>query len=639
MLNATENEEDIFYIASRITVEDVRRQYLQQVCGGNSELRSRVQRLLDVYFQQPTFLENSQNDLDFTCDLGASPERVGTSLGPYKILEKIAEGGMGVVYVAEQTQPVRRKVALKVIRPGMAGKNVVARFEAERQALALMNHPNIARVIDGGATDEELPYFVMELVQGLPVNEYCEQKRLTIRERLELFLDVCRAIQHAHQKGIIHRDLKPSNVLVGEIDGKAVPKVIDFGVAKAMNDQRLTDRTLHTQFSQMVGTPLYMSPEQAGIGVIDVDTRSDVYSLGVLLYELLTGETPFNRDTFNRVTFDEMRRIIREQEPRRPSVMVGTLEAKTQSTIAEQRSIDPRKLRESLHGELDWIVMTALEKDRNRRYQSASALAADIECYLQDEPVQACPPSLRYRVGKFSRRYKGLLATAAVVLLALLLGTGIATYEAVLAETAAKQAEEDRAAAERNMKAAMDAVERLLANVSNPELANVPGLQETWASILKESVDFYERFKADSGSSPEVDYRAARVFLHVGNLMKATKPDSEDQIRNYERGLELANAIVLKEPKRNDFRELLAQLHLCCADYYWLPGPLATEETIAKTMQHFQSAQQQYEYLAATDPGNQEYAAFQGVVFVRMATFISRRSLLDPRIEEYWKLR
>ena len=271
----------------------------------------------------PRILENSNTDVAFTCDFTPSPERVGSKLGPYKILEKIAEGGMGVVYVAEQTQPVRRKVALKVIRPGMAGKNVVARFEAERQALAMMNHPNIARVFDGGATEEQLPYFVMELVQGLPITEYCDQQRMTIRERLELFLDVCHAVQHAHQKGIIHRDLKPSNVLVAEIDAKPVAKVIDFGVAKAIH-QPLTERSIHTQFSQMIGTPLYMSPEQAGLGVIDVDTRSDVYSLGVMLYEMLTGDTPFSRQTLQTATFDEMRRIIREQEPPRPSAMVGT---------------------------------------------------------------------------------------------------------------------------------------------------------------------------------------------------------------------------------------------------------------------------------------------------------------------------
>ena len=285
--------------------------------------------------------------------------------------------------------------------------------------------------------------------------------------------------------------------------------------------------------------------------------------------------------------------------------------------------------------------MKALEKDRNRRYESASALAADIERYLRDEPVeacppsQACPPSLRYRLKKVSRRYKGLLATVASVFLALLAGTGIATWEAVQAEMAAAQAQEERAAAERNMKAAMDAVERLLANVSNPELANVAGLQETWASILKDAVEFYERFKADSGSSPEVDYRAAKVFLQFGHLMTHTKPNSEDVIRNYERGVELAEAIVMKEPKRNEFRELLAQLHLGCADYYWMPPNMATKAYDAKTELHFRSAEQHYAHLLLENPGHQDYRKMQAACFIRMASFLHRRSPGDPRVEEY----
>ncbi len=279
--------------------------------------------------------------------------------------------------------------------------------------------------------------------------------------------------------------------------------------------------------------------------------------------------------------------------------------------------------------------MKALEKDRNRRYESANALARDVQRYLDDEPVEACPPSLRYRVGKVTRRHKGLLATAGAIFIALLMGTGIATWQAVLAEAAAQQAENKQAEAERNLKAAMDAVERLLANVSNPELANVPGLQETWAGILTDAVEFYERFKADSGSSSEVDYRAAMVFLHFGHLMTATKPDSQDAIRNYERGLELANGIVLKEPKRSDFRELLAQLHRGCADYYWMPKPMATAEYDAKTLQHFQSALQQYEHLATETPGKQDYLELQGFVFFRMANFIAKRTPKDPRIEEY----
>jgi hypothetical protein len=310
-------------------------------------------------------------------------------------------------------------VALKVVKPGLASKEVVARFEAERQALAMMDHPNIARVFDGGATEAGQPYFVMELVQGPPINEYCDLQRATVRARLELFLKVCRAVHHAHQKGIIHRDLKPSNVLVPEIDGAAVPKVIDFGVAKAV-DQKLTEQTVYTQFAQLVGTPLYMSPEQAGMGVVDVDTRSDVYSLGVPLYELLTGRTPFESERLKQAGYDEMRRIIREERPRPPSAMVSTLQAADRSTVAECRGIDLRKLSNALRGELDWLVMKALEKDRDRRYESASALAEDIERYLRNEPVIARPASAIYRIKKFAQRNRALAASLVVIAAALL---------------------------------------------------------------------------------------------------------------------------------------------------------------------------------------------------------------------------
>ena len=303
-----------------------------------------------------------------------SPRNPGVEIGPYKLLEQIGEGGMGLVFMARQQRPVKRNVALKVIKPGMDTKQVVARFEAERQALAVMEHPNIARVIDGGTTETGRPYFVMDLVRGLPITDYCDHHRFSTRQRLEIFVQVCQAVQHAHQKGIIHRDIKPSNVLVTTQDNTPVPKVIDFGIAKAVSGQ-LTDETLVTNFAQLVGTPLYMSPEQADMSSQDVDTRSDVYSLGVLLYELLTGTTPFDRDTVKNASFEELRRIIREEEPPRPSDRVSTLEAANLSTVSEQRSVDRRTLSQSLRGELDWIVMKALEKDRARRYESANELA------------------------------------------------------------------------------------------------------------------------------------------------------------------------------------------------------------------------------------------------------------------------
>lgn len=370
-------------------------------------------------------------------------ERVGTVIGPYKLLEQIGEGGMGAVFMAQQTQPIKRKVALKVIRPGMDTGQAVARFEAERQALAMMDHPNIARVLDAGTTEHGRPYFAMELVRGVPITEYCAGQKLSTEDRLKLFIDVCQGVQHAHQKGIIHRDLKPNNVLITLHDGKPVPKIIDFGIAKAMN-QDLTDRTLFTNFAQMIGTPLYMSPEQAAISGLDIDTRSDVYSLGVLLYELLTGTTPFDRETLKKVGIDEIRRMIRETEPPRPSQRLSTLKARTDSTLGNLPVRDLKRSQLELRGELDWIVMKALEKERERRYQTAIALAADVERYLNDEPVLACPPSVAYRLKKFSRRYRAAIATAAGLFLALVVATGISIRYAYVADGARRESEAER---------------------------------------------------------------------------------------------------------------------------------------------------------------------------------------------------
>jgi serine/threonine protein kinase/Tfp pilus assembly protein PilF len=395
--------------------------YLDEACGADDELRHQVNLLLKAHREAGSVPGAALCERERTGPFQTLSEGAGTVIGPYKLMEQIGEGGMGLVFVAEQQQPVRRKVALKVIKPGMDTRQVVARFEAERQALALMDHPNIAKVLDGGTTESGRPYFVMELAKGAPITEYCDQNHVPIRQRLELFLSVCQAVQHAHQKGIIHRDLKPSNILVEIHDVHPVVKIIDFGIAKATG-QKLTEKTIYTSVAQMVGTPLYMSPEQAGLSSLDVDTRSDVYSLGVVLYELLTGTTPFASETLKQAGYDEMRRIIREEEPPRPSTRVTTMEQAALSTIAEKRGLEPRRLNQQLRGELDWIVMKALEKDRNRRYDSASALAADVQRYLNDDPVLACPPSKFYRLGKFVRRHKAGLGVAAVLLLAMLLG-------------------------------------------------------------------------------------------------------------------------------------------------------------------------------------------------------------------------
>jgi serine/threonine protein kinase/Tfp pilus assembly protein PilF len=370
----------------------------------------------------------------------ASGEQPGAQIGPYKLREKIGEGGFGVVYLAEQIEPVRRRVALKVIKPGMDTGQVIGRFEAERQALALMDHPNISSVLDAGATESGRPYFVMELIKGIPISEYCDQCRLPTRDRLELFRTVCQAVQHAHQKGIIHRDIKPSNVLVAIHEGRPVPKIIDFGVAKAIN-QRLTEHSVMTGFAQMLGTPLYMSPEQAEMSPLDVDTRSDIFSLGVLLYELLTGTTPISKQEAHSASYDEIRRRIREEEPQRPSARISTLDAAA-STVADQRRTEPRRLIRMYRGDLDWIVMKALEKDRTRRYATASGFAEDISRYLSDEPVLASPPSTAYRLRKFVRRNTAALATGIAMAALLIAGTVTSTLLAFRATEAEQLAEE-----------------------------------------------------------------------------------------------------------------------------------------------------------------------------------------------------
>lgn len=428
MTNSPDPAQSIFLNALEIASDSERKAYLDNQCRGDHALRQDVEGLLQQAPRVGNFLESdapANPAWDAVLQTTTGPEV--RSIGPYRLREKIGEGGMGEVYVAEQIEPVRRKVALKIIKPGMATREVLARFEAERQALALMEHPHIARVFDGGATETGQPFFAMELVQGPPITQYCDDKRLSTNERLLLLLKVCRAVQHAHQKGIIHRDLKPSNILVAHIDDQAVPKVIDFGVAKAVS-QKLTERTLYTQFSQMVGTPLYMSPEQAELGVVDVDTRSDVYSLGVLAYELLTGRTPIARETSQRMGPEELRRMIREQEASRPSAAVSTLEAQALSTVASLRSTEPRKLRDRLHGELDWLVMKTLEKDRSRRYESAGALAADIERFLNQQPIEAGPPSVTYRLRKFVQRNKRSLIGGASATLLLLAGMTVAVF-------------------------------------------------------------------------------------------------------------------------------------------------------------------------------------------------------------------
>jgi len=431
-------EEEIFDAARLISDARARRSYLERACGGDVGLKSRVEELLvalgaaeDFFADGSSAVRTLGGELQAFTQPGSpaetADEHIGTRIGNYKLLEKIGEGGGGVVYMAEQERPVRRRVALKIIKLGMDTKSVIARFEAERQALALMDHPNIARVLDAGATETGRPYFVMELVRGFKITEYCDTNQLPTAPRLDLFIQVCQAIQHAHQKGIIHRDVKPSNILVTLHDGVPVPKVIDFGIAKATEVQ-LTEKTLFTAYAQMIGTPAYMSPEQAEMSGLDIDTRADIYSLGVLLYELLTGRTPFDAKQLLQSGFDEMRRTLREREPQKPSTILTTLHNTELTATAKYRHAEPPKLISQLRGDLDWIVMKALEKDRQRRYETANALVMDLQRYLNNEPVVARPPSRTYRLQKLVRRNKGVFLAGAAVALALICGLAASTW-------------------------------------------------------------------------------------------------------------------------------------------------------------------------------------------------------------------
>ena len=459
MSELTKREVAIFNAARGLDGSE-RAAYLDQACAGDAALRQRLDELLRVDEPAGDFLEKpAYGDTGAAAIPGAAislsaalSEKPGDRIGRYKLLQQIGEGGCGVVYMAEQEEPVHRRVALKVIKLGMDTKQVIARFEAERQALALMDHPNIAKVLDAGATETGRPYFVMELIKAIPITRYSDENKLSTMARLGLFVQVCQAVQHAHQKGIIHRDIKPSNILVADHDGVAVPKIIDFGIAKATSDQRLTDKTVFTAFEQFVGTPAYMSPEQARLSGLDIDTRTDIYSLGVLLYELLTGKTPFEAKRLLEAGLDEIRRIIREEEPVRPSTRLQTLDAAEQTTVAKLRQSEPPKLLHLIRGDLDWIVMKCLEKNRSRRYETANGLARDIERHLHDELVTARPPSRLYELQKTVRRHKFGFAAAAALLTVLAGGVLISTREAIHARRAEREQIRLRQEAQENEK-------------------------------------------------------------------------------------------------------------------------------------------------------------------------------------------
>jgi serine/threonine protein kinase/WD40 repeat protein len=526
---------DIFLLALDAVPSD-RSALLDIECGEDVALRRQVEALLRVHDEPGSLLDSpriavgipgvSASGNSSTIDQPLI-EKPGSRIGPYKLLQQLGEGGMGVVYMAEQKEPVKRRVALKIIKPGMDTRQVIARFEAERQALAMMDHPSIAKVLDAGATDSGRPYFVMELVNGLPVTQYCDEQHLTPKERLELFVPICQAVQHAHQKGVIHRDLKPSNILVALYDGQPVPKIIDFGVAKATS-QTLTEKTMFTQLGQVVGTLEYMSPEQAERNQLDIDTRSDVYSLGVVLYELLTGETPFDKDRLRSAAWDEILRIIREEEPPRPSTRLSSSERLP--SIAANRRMEPAKLSALIRGELDWIVIKALEKDRSRRYESAGQLAADVRHFLDDEPVIACPPSSSYRLRRFCRRHWRPVAVATSLLACLILGLAGTIWQArramqseslvklsLTAEQSARRDEEtQRRRAEQSQREAQaalhDSVDRLIRLYLERGLQNIDVSPHVGLPWLSQSL------KAGSADAPEREYHRLRIGLMLREL-------------------------------------------------------------------------------------------------------------------------
>lgn len=561
------SEREIFLAALERKNIAERDEFLNDACGTDAGLRQRIDDLLNAHFTLASSVQNADpaNPTRASAEpdtRAALEDHSGTLIaGRYKLSHLLGEGGMGRVYLAEQKEPIVRQVAVKLIKPGMDSAAVLARFEAERQALALMDHPNIAKVLDAGSTADHRPFFVMELVKGIPITRYCDQYHLNPQQRLELFLSVCHAVQHAHQKGIIHRDLKPSNVLIALYDGKPVPKVIDFGVAKAIT-LRLTERTLFTEVGQMVGTVEYMAPEQAELNNLDIDTRADIYSLGVILYELLAGSTPFTSKQLRGAAFAEMLRIIREVDPPKPSTKVST--AEELPTIAANRHFEPRRLTRLISGDLDWIVMKALEKDRSRRYESASSLALDIQHFLAEEPVQAGPPSALYRFRKFVRRHQGASVAAALLALAVILGlvgTSMGYYQAneqrKVAEEQRDQARKANEAAEKNAAATRSVIAEFLVKIGDDKFSAIPQFEEIRKDLVDLAVKRYREFLAIQPDNEKLQFDAAVInqrsagLYRMMNQFAAARPLYEESIGLYQK-------LLKRQPDSADYLSFLS---------------------------------------------------------------------------------
>ena len=549
--------------------ESERDSFLAQACGDDADLHLEVQRMLvDAARADSFFVDEDGATLGAQEFQETYAEKEGDVIGPYKLRQQIGEGGFGSVWMAEQSVPISRMVALKVIKAGMDTKQVLARFEAERQALAMMDHPHIAKVLDAGATATGRPYFAMELVKGIPITQYCDEAGLATRERLALFGDVCAAINHAHQKGIIHRDIKPSNVMVTLYADKPVVKVIDFGIAKATQG-KLTDRTLFTRFEQFIGTPVYMSPEQANLSAVDIDTRSDIYALGILLYELLTGKPPFDPKSLLSVGYDEMRRIIREVEPPKPSSRLATVAGAERTALAKARHIEADKIKHLIEADLDWIVMKAIEKDRTRRYETANGLAQDLQRFLDNEPVTASPPSAGYQLRKFARRNKGMFAAGAAVFAALLLGVIGTSIGLVRAEKQRREAEEQRRsaqAAQRLAEQRFNSALQFVTDVSEkvaPEFQSLIGATKANETLAQISRTFLESL-GETNSNDE-NYQTSLAFLYanladaLGGVYEPNAVGDYDTALSFAtQGLAISRSLLAKHQGNKDWLRIVA---------------------------------------------------------------------------------